>query len=65
MIMQKQFEVLRDQLDDGQDGIQIAFSGDNTIQAVCLTLEESKRLVARLLEVNKQVSIILSKRWKQ
>jgi hypothetical protein len=63
--MPKRFEVLWDELDDGRDGIEIAFSGDNTIQAVFLTLEESKRLVARLLEVNGLVSIILSKRRKQ
>jgi hypothetical protein len=63
--MPKRFEVLMDLLDDGREGIQIAFSGDNTIQAVCLTLEESKRLVARLLEVNGQVRIISSKRRKQ
>jgi hypothetical protein len=63
--MPKRFEVLWDELDDGRDGIEIAFSGDNTIQAVFLTLEESKRLVARLLDVNGLVSIILSKRRKQ
>lgn len=63
--MPKRFEVLRDELDDGREGIEIAFSGENTIQVVWLTLDESKRLVARLLEVNEQVSMILSKRRKQ
>ena len=63
--MSKRFEVLWDELDDGRDSIQIAFSGDNAIQAVCLTLDESKRLVARLLEVNRQVKRILAKKAKQ
>jgi hypothetical protein len=62
--MPKRFEVLLDRLDDGRDGIQIEFSGDNTIQAACLTLEESTKLVARMLEVNEQVRI-LSKRRKR
>jgi hypothetical protein len=65
MIMQKRFEVLRDELDNGREGIQVAFQGDNTLQAVYLTLEESKRLVGRLLKVNKEVSILRSKRRRQ
>ena len=63
--MSEQFYVDLEQLeDDAEPLVQIQFSGENTVQAVWITLEVSKRLAARLVEVNEELSIQRKKRPK-
>jgi len=60
--MSEQFEVDLDHLndleleDDEEAIVKIEFRGENTIQAVWLTLDLSKKLAARLFEVNEELT---------
>jgi hypothetical protein len=60
--MSEQFEVDLDHLndleleDDEEAIVKIEFRGENTIQAVWLTLDLSQKLAARLFEVNEELT---------
>jgi hypothetical protein len=60
--MSEQFEVDLDHLndleleDDEEAIVKVEFRGENTIQAVWLTLDLSKKLAARLFEVNEELT---------
>ena len=61
MIMSEKFDVDLDYLKDmevegDEPVVKVEFSGMNTIHAVWLTLDQSKRLAARLLEVSAELS---------
>src|SRR6266571_5057469 len=74
MIMSEQFEVELDYLkdreveDDDEAIVKVEFSRENSIQAVWLTLDLSKKLAARLVEVNEELTtlrIMLLRRKKE
>ena len=61
MIMSEIFDVdldyLKDkEVEDEQPVVKVEFSGRNTIHAVWFTLDQSKRLAARLREVSAELS---------
>ena len=61
MIMSEIFDVdldyLKDkEVEDDQPVVKVEFSGQNTIHAVWLTLDQSEKLAARLREVSAELS---------
>ena len=61
MIMSEIFDVdldyLKDrEIEDDQPVVKVEFSGENTIHAVWLTLDQSEKLAARLREVSAELS---------